>query len=99
MLWLLFKHGGILLKTQEEKRNGKHENFFERLARERNISVEEMKDIISARIEQGLHDFDPEKCKLWEAIPCVGDVPTQEELLKYAVEKIKEIECEDLLKW
>lgn len=47
----------------------KHENFFERLARERNISVEEMKDIISARIEQGLHDFDPEKCKSWEAIP------------------------------
>lgn len=57
MLWLLFKHGGILLKTQEEKR------------------------------------------KSWEAIPCVGDVPTQEEWLKYAVEKIKEIECEDLLKW
>lgn len=57
MLWLLFKHGGILLKTQEEKR------------------------------------------KSWEAIPCVGDVPTPEELLKYAVEKIKEIECEDLLKW
>lgn len=33
----------------------KHENFFERLARERNITVEEMKQIISDRIEQGLH--------------------------------------------
>ena len=77
----------------------KHENFFEWLARERNISVEEMKDIISARIEQGLHDFDPAKRKSWEAIPCVGDVHTQEEWLKYVVEKIKEIECEDLLKW
>lgn len=34
-----------------------HENFFDRLARERNITVEEMKKIISERIEQGLHDI------------------------------------------
>ena len=33
----------------------KHENFFERLARERNITVEEMKQIISERIKQGLN--------------------------------------------
>lgn len=36
----------------------KHENFFEWLARERNITVEEIKQIISDRIEQGLHDPD-----------------------------------------
>lgn len=30
----------------------KHENFFERLARERNITVEEMKQIISDRINK-----------------------------------------------
>lgn len=34
----------------------KHENFFERLALERNISVKEMKEIISTRIKQGLND-------------------------------------------
>ena len=68
----------------------KHENFFERLARERNISVEEMKKIISARIEKGLHDPDPEKRKSWEAIPCKGDVPTPEEWLKYAAKKLEE---------
>ena len=67
----------------------KHENFFERLARERNITVEEIKQIISDRIEQGLHDPDLEKRKSWEAIPCVGDVPTPEEWLKYAVEQIE----------
>lgn len=76
----------------------KHENFFERLARERNISVEEMKQIISARINQGLHDPDPEKRKSWEAIPCEGDVPTPEEWLKYAVEKMEADGCDDLLK-
>lgn len=66
----------------------KHENFFERLARERNITVEEMKKIISDRIEQGLCDPDLEKRKSWEAIPCEGDTPTPEEWLKYAVEKL-----------
>lgn len=30
------------------------EHLFERLARERNITVEEMRAIISARIERGL---------------------------------------------
>lgn len=43
----------------------KHENCFEWLARERNISVEEMRQIISDRIEQGLHDPDTAKYKSW----------------------------------
>lgn len=76
----------------------KHENFFERLARERNITVEEMRQIISGRIEQGLHDPDPKKRKSWEAIPCVGDVPTPEEWLKYAVEKLEMDGRDDLLR-
>ena len=37
------------------------EHIFERLARERNITVEEMRAIISARIEKGWNDPDPEK--------------------------------------
>ncbi len=37
------------------------EHLFERLARERGISVEEMRKIISARIEKGWNDPDPEK--------------------------------------
>lgn len=76
----------------------KLENFFERLARERNISVKEMKKIISTRIKQGLNDLDPEKRKSWEAIPCEGDVPTPEEWLKYAVEKLEKSGQDDLLR-
>lgn len=75
----------------------KHENFFERLASERNITVEEMKQIISDRIEKGLCDPDPEKRKSWEAIPCKGDVPTPEEWLKYTVEKMQAEGRGDLL--
>lgn len=77
----------------------KYENFFERLACERNITVEEMKQIISNRIEQGLCNPDPEKRKSWEAIPCEGDVPTPEEWLKYAVGKLEMSDQRNLLEW
>ena len=45
------------------------ETLFERLARERNITVEEVRAIISARIEAGMNDPDPEKRAQWERIP------------------------------
>ena len=37
------------------------EHIFERLARERGITVEEMRAIISTRIEKGWNDPNPEK--------------------------------------
>ena len=55
------------------------EHLFERLARERNITVEEMRAIISARIEAGMNDPDPEKRAQWERIPRAGKIPTPEE--------------------
>ena len=75
------------------------ETLFERLARERGITVEEMRAIISARIEKGLHDPDPEKRAQWERITCAGEVPTPEELLRYVVKKLKAEGREDLLSW
>lgn len=75
------------------------ETLFERLARERGITVEEMRAIISARIEKGLHDPDPKKRAQWERIPCAGEVPTPEELLRYVVKKLKAEGREDLLSW
>ena len=63
------------------------------------FQVEQMNNIISARIKQGLNDPDPEKRKSWEAIPCEGNVPTPEEWLKYAVEKMQDGENNDLLRW
>lgn len=75
------------------------ETLFEKLARERNITVEEMRAIISARIEKGLHDPDPEIRAQWKRIPCAGEVPTPEEWLRYAVERLREEGREDLLCW
>lgn len=75
------------------------ETLFERLARERNITVEEMRAIISARIEAGMNDPDPEKRAQWERIPHAGKIPTPEEWLRYAVERIEAEGRGDLLRW
>ncbi len=75
------------------------EHIFERFARERGITVEEMRAIISARIEKGWNDPDLEKQAQWRKIPCAGEIPTPDEWLKYAVERLKEEGREDLLRW
>ena len=49
------------------------EHIFERLAHERGITVEEMRAIISTRIEEGWNDPDPEKRAQWRKIPCAGE--------------------------
>ena len=73
------------------------EHLFERLARERNITVEEMRAIISKRIEKGWSDPNPEKRVRWRKIPCVGDTPAPDEWLCYCVTQLKEDGREDLL--
>ena len=76
----------------------KEEHLFERLARERNITVEEMRVIISARIEKGWNDPDLEKRIQWRKIPCDGDIPTPDEWLQYCVKRLKKDGREDLLR-
>lgn len=75
------------------------EHLLERLACERGITVEEMRGIISARIERGQNNPDPEKRAQWRKIPCVGEIPTPDEWLKYVVEHLIEDGREDLLHW
>ena len=53
-----------------------YRTFFEKLARDRNITVEEMRAIISARIKSGMNDPDPIRRAQWEKIPHTGDMPT-----------------------
>lgn len=81
----------------------KEEHLFERLARDRNITVEEMREIISARIEKGWNDSDLEKRAQWRKIPCAGDIPTPDEWLRYVVEisqsDDREVFCKIFLQW
>ena len=74
------------------------EHIFERMARERNISVDEMRAIISYRIEKGWNDKDPVKREQWRKIPCAVDIPTPDEWLRYAIGRIKNNSQEDLLR-
>ena len=73
--------------------------LFELWTKERNITVEEMRANIAARIEAGMNDPDPEKRASWERIPHTGEIPTPEEWLHYAVERLEEDGRDDLLRW
>lgn len=73
--------------------------IFDKWAKEREITTEEMKNIILERIKKGLNDPDPEKRVQWEKIPHAGKIPTPEEWISYVVEKLKENGREDLLQW
>lgn len=66
------------------------EHIFERMARERNISADELRALISDRIAKGWNDEDPVKREQWRKIPCAGEIPTPDEWLRYVVEKIKD---------
>lgn len=74
----------------------KEEHLFERLARERNITIEEMRAIISAHIEKGMNDPDLEKRAQWQKMGFTvvpfgqgyKDMsPPTKELMKLAMEK------------
>ena len=73
--------------------------LFEYFAQQRNITVEEMRAIIAARIEAGMNDPDPVKRTSWEEIPRAGKIPTPEEWLRYAVERLEAEGRGDLLRW
>ena len=75
------------------------EHIFERFAHERGITVEEMRAVISERIERGWNDPDLEKQAQWRKIACVGEIPTPDEWLEYVVGRLKEEGREDLLRW
>ena len=75
------------------------EKIFDRWAKERNITVAEMRAILSARIERGLNDPNPENRAQWEKIPHAGERPTPEEWLRYVVETLEDARMEDLLWW
>lgn len=74
------------------------ETLLERLARDNNMSVEEMYRQLEKRLVAGLNDPDPKHRAQWERIPCAGERATVEEWLEYVVKRIYEEGREDLLR-
>ena len=74
-----------------------NDSFFKRMAEERGITEEELKEQIQQRIIAGLNSPDPVRRKQWEAIPHADDIPTPEEYIRYIVEKLTDEGLEELL--
>lgn len=66
----------------------KAQKIFERVARQHNTSVEDVKREIQMAMLAGMNDPTPEVQEHWKEIPCKGDKPTPEELLAYLTEKM-----------
>lgn len=75
-----------------------NDSFFKRMAKERGITEEELKEQIQQRIIAGLNSPDPVRRNQWEAIPHEGDIPTPEEFIHFVVEKLTTEGREDLLR-
>ena len=63
--WLCRAGTGIYRLRQTGTHMPEYRTFFEKLARDRNITVEEMRSIISARIETGMNDPDLARWAQW----------------------------------
>lgn len=74
------------------------ESLLERLARDNNMSVEEMYKQLEKRLVAGLNDPDPKHRAQWERIPCARERATVEEWLEYVVKRVYEEGREDLLR-
>lgn len=74
------------------------ETLLERLSKAQGISVEEMRQQLTARIAAGLNNPDSECRAQWAKIPCAGYMPTPEEYLEYTVRRLFEEGFEDLLR-
>lgn len=73
-------------------------HIFERIAAENHITVAEVRCNIEAAIRVGLSDPDPEVREQWAKVPCKGNMPTPDELLRYVVRQAKNENVDVLLR-
>lgn len=65
------------------------EQALQEVALRHNTTVEEVRKEIKLAMLAGLCNTAPTVQAKWKEIPRVGDVPTPEELITYAAEKVK----------
>lgn len=73
-------------------------HLFEYLAKQRGISVPELRKLISIRIESGILSDNPLEKSQWEQIPHKGQIPTPDEWLQYVIATLKKEELDHFLR-
>ena len=76
----------------------KSEHLFEYLAKQRGISVPELRKLISIRIESGILSDNLLEKSQWERIPHKGQIPTPDEWLQYVIATLKKEELDHFLR-
>ena len=66
------------------------EQALQEVALRHNTTVEEVRKEIKLAMLAGLCNADPAVQAKWKEMPCIGEIPTPEELISYVVEKITE---------
>ena len=66
------------------------EEALQEVALRHNTTVEEVRKEIKLAMLAGLCNADPAVQAKWKEMPCIGEIPTPEELISYVVEKITE---------
>ena len=61
---------------------------IEKLAKQRKISVQEIRDEINLAIEMGMKNPNPAVRLYWAGIPCKGARPTPEEVVDYLAKQV-----------
>lgn len=70
-------------------RKSKGARAIETLAKEKGISVEEVRNEIQIAIDMGMANRDPEVQAYWRKIPYKGNKPTPEEVIAYIAKQVK----------
>lgn len=78
--------------------NMRPKHLFEYLAKQRGISVPELRKLISIRIESGILSDNPLEKSQWERIPHKGQIPTPDEWLQYVIVTLKKEELDHFLR-
>lgn len=64
------------------------QQILKRIARENQVSVEEIREEIAAAIQEGMYCPDPVVRQAWNAIPSKEEIPTPEEVIAFLAVQI-----------
>ena len=67
------------------------EEAIRKTAEKEGVSVEYVRNEITIAIKSSMQSPDPTIQAQWQAIPCVGEIPTPEEFIAYSTERAKKI--------